>query len=144
MMSSEKKMAGVTSRAASANSLCRFAPGGDEYSWEELPDAIEALQDGDDIDYTGASGPIDMNIDGDATAGVFDLEERFPGPKSGYPNEPTINTATFSEVDGRTTLTLLVEAPRKEIRDAVVPSGMEDGLQDALDLLEEVAVSLDR
>ena len=66
------------------------------------------------------------------------------GPKTGYPNEPTINTATFSEVDGRTTLTLLVEAPRKEIRDAVVPSGMEDGLQDALDLLEEVAVSLDR
>jgi hypothetical protein len=35
-----------------------------------------------------------------------------------------------------------VEAPRKEIRDAIIESGMEAGLQDALDLLEQVAVSL--
>jgi uncharacterized protein YndB with AHSA1/START domain len=59
-----------------------------------------------------------------------------------YPTDPTVNTATFSEVDGRTTLTILVEAPSKEIRDAIIESGMEDGLQDALDLLEEVAVTL--
>jgi hypothetical protein len=45
-------------------------------------------------------------------------------------------------VDGRTTLTILVEAPSKEIRDAIIDSGMEAGMQDALDLLEEVAVSL--
>jgi uncharacterized protein YndB with AHSA1/START domain len=61
--------------------------------------------------------------------------------EGGYPVEPTLNTATFTEVDGRTTLTILVEAPSKEIRDAIVASGMEDGLQDALDLLEEVAIS---
>jgi len=54
----------------------------------------------------------------------------------------TLNTATFAEADGRTTLTILVEAPSKEIRDAIIESGMEDGLQDALDLLEEAAVSL--
>ena len=54
----------------------------------------------------------------------------------------TLNTATFAEADGRTTLTILVEAPSKEIRDAIVASGMEDGLQDALDLVEEVAASL--
>jgi uncharacterized protein YndB with AHSA1/START domain len=64
--------------------------------------------------------------------------------ESGYPNEATLNTASFTEVEGRTTLTILVEAPSKEIRDAIIESGMEDGLQDALDLLEEVAVSLDR
>ena len=51
------------------------APGGTEYTFEELPEAIEALQNGDDIDYQGASGPIDMNEDGDATAGVYDLYE---------------------------------------------------------------------
>jgi hypothetical protein len=45
-------------------------------------------------------------------------------------------------VDGRTTLTILVQAPSKEIRDAIIDSGMEAGMQDALDLLEEVAVSL--
>ena len=36
-------------------------PRGDQYTWEELPEAIEALQNGDDIDYQGASGPIDLD-----------------------------------------------------------------------------------
>ena len=48
-------------------------PGGDKFTWEQLPEAIEALQNGDDIDYEGASGPIDLNEDGDPTAGVYDL-----------------------------------------------------------------------
>src|ERR671915_2317828 len=50
----------------------------------------------------------------------------------------TLNTLTLTEENGRTTLTVLVQAPSKEIRDAIVESGMEDGLQDAMDLLEEV------
>jgi uncharacterized protein YndB with AHSA1/START domain len=54
----------------------------------------------------------------------------------------TLNTATFTEEDGRTTLTILVQAKSKESRDAIVESGMEAGMQDAMDLLEEVAVSL--
>jgi uncharacterized protein YndB with AHSA1/START domain len=54
----------------------------------------------------------------------------------------TVNTTTFVESDGRTTLTTLVQAPNKITRDAIIESGMEAGLQDALDLLEEVAVSL--
>ena len=45
---------------------------GDQYTWEELPEAIEALQNGDDIDYEGASGSIEMDEAGDATAGVYD------------------------------------------------------------------------
>jgi branched-chain amino acid transport system substrate-binding protein len=51
------------------------APGGTKYTFEQLPEAIDALQNGDDIDYQGASGPIDMNDSGDATAGVYDLYE---------------------------------------------------------------------
>jgi ABC-type branched-subunit amino acid transport system substrate-binding protein len=51
------------------------APPGDQYTWEQLPDAIAALQNGDDIDYQGASGPIDMDDNGDATAGVYDIYE---------------------------------------------------------------------
>ena len=49
---------------------------------------------------------------------------------------------TFTEVDGRTTLVNLVQAPSKEIRDAIIDSGMEAGMQDAMDLLDDVAVSL--
>lgn len=51
-------------------------------------------------------------------------------------------TYTFTEKDGCTTLTLLVDHPNKEIRDMVIDSGMEGGMQEALDHLEQVAVSL--
>ncbi len=51
------------------------APEGEQFTWEQLPEAIEALQNGDDIDYQGASGAIDMNDAGDATAGVYDIYE---------------------------------------------------------------------
>jgi uncharacterized protein YndB with AHSA1/START domain len=63
-------------------------------------------------------------------------------PQEDGPEQGTLNTATFTEVDGRTTLTILVQAPSKEIRDAIIDSGMEAGMQDAMDLLEQVAVSL--
>ena len=53
-----------------------------------------------------------------------------------------VNTVTFTETDGRTTLEILMQAPSKEIRDAILESGMEAGLQDALELLEDVASSL--
>jgi uncharacterized protein YndB with AHSA1/START domain len=70
--------------------------------------------------------------------------ETYEGLPEGVSEEDgtTVNTATFTEQDGRTTLTLLVQAPSKATRDAIIDSGMEAGLQDALDLLEGVAVSL--
>src|ERR671923_108296 len=37
------------------------APPGDPYTWEELPEAVKALENGDDIDYQGASGAIVMD-----------------------------------------------------------------------------------
>src|SRR5437016_13871167 len=54
----------------------------------------------------------------------------------------TVNTATFTEANGRTMVTLLVQATSKISRDAIIDSGMEAGLQDALDLLEQTAISL--
>jgi uncharacterized protein YndB with AHSA1/START domain len=55
---------------------------------------------------------------------------------------PTVNTATFTEADGRTTLTVLVECPSKELRDTIIDSGMESGMQESYDALERVAASL--
>jgi uncharacterized protein YndB with AHSA1/START domain len=60
----------------------------------------------------------------------------------GMPDAEALDTVTFTEMDGRTNLTILVQHTSKEHRDAHIESGMEDGLQDALDLLEQVAVSL--
>jgi branched-chain amino acid transport system substrate-binding protein len=50
-------------------------PPGEKISWQDLPDAIKALQDGDDIDYEGASGAVDLDDAGDSTAEVYDLYE---------------------------------------------------------------------
>jgi uncharacterized protein YndB with AHSA1/START domain len=54
----------------------------------------------------------------------------------------TVNTVTLTEQDGRTTMKVLVDCPSAEVRDAIIESGMEAGMQDAYDLLEEVAISL--
>jgi uncharacterized protein YndB with AHSA1/START domain len=59
-----------------------------------------------------------------------------------FPDAPALSTETFSEADGRTTLTMVVDHERREHRDAHVQSGMEDGLQDALELLDGVLASL--
>jgi uncharacterized protein YndB with AHSA1/START domain len=60
----------------------------------------------------------------------------------GYGDAESVNTLTLTEADGRTTATILVQHSEKAHRDAHIESGMEAGMQDALDLLEKVAVSL--
>jgi uncharacterized protein YndB with AHSA1/START domain len=60
----------------------------------------------------------------------------------GMPDAEAVNTMTLTEAGGRTTLEILVQHASKEHRDAHIESGMEAGMQDAMDLLEEVAVSL--
>src|SRR5512134_752897 len=60
----------------------------------------------------------------------------------GMPDGEALDTLTLTEVDGRTTLEILVQHQSKEHRDAHIASGMEDGMQDAMDLLEQVAVAL--
>ena len=60
----------------------------------------------------------------------------------GMPEGEAVDTVTFAEVDGRTTVTILVQHSCKEHRDAHIDSGMEGGLQEAMDLLEQVAISL--
>jgi uncharacterized protein YndB with AHSA1/START domain len=60
----------------------------------------------------------------------------------GMPDGEALTTTTFAEADGRTTLTMLVEHTSKEDRDAHINSGMEGGMHEAMDRLEQVAVSL--
>jgi uncharacterized protein YndB with AHSA1/START domain len=60
----------------------------------------------------------------------------------GAPEAQALTTNTFTEEGGRTTVTILVEHASQADRDAHIASGMEDGLQDALDLLELAALEL--
>jgi uncharacterized protein YndB with AHSA1/START domain len=66
--------------------------------------------------------------------------EGAPLPPEELEANATVNTITFAEAEGgRTAVTMLIQCPSPEVREAILASGMEDGLQDALDLLEEVA-----
>ena len=58
------------------------------------------------------------------------------------PESEVLNTVTFTEADGRTRLELLTDCGTKEVRDAIVNSGMEVGMQEQMDLLEQIAASL--
>jgi uncharacterized protein YndB with AHSA1/START domain len=60
----------------------------------------------------------------------------------GAPEAEALSAVTFTETARRTTLTILVQHTCREHRDAHINSGMEDGLLDALQLLEQVADSL--
>jgi len=60
----------------------------------------------------------------------------------GAPEGVGVVTTTLTESDGRTTLTQLCEYGSREVRDAVIDSGMESGMQESMDALEQVAVSL--
>ena len=53
-----------------------------------------------------------------------------------------VNTMTLVEADGRTTMELLIQCISKESRDMQIASGMEEGMQESYDDLEDVAKSL--
>jgi hypothetical protein len=49
-----------------------------------------------------------------------------------------LNVVTLDEADGVTTLSVLVQTPSQDVRDAVIQSGMESGLQVSYDRLEDL------
>jgi uncharacterized protein YndB with AHSA1/START domain len=55
---------------------------------------------------------------------------------------PALEVVTFAEADGRTTLELLIWCQSRELRDMILESGMETGMQEQMEVLEEVARSL--
>jgi uncharacterized protein YndB with AHSA1/START domain len=56
--------------------------------------------------------------------------------------EPALNYVTFTEDGGRTTLDLLMRVSSKEIRDMILETGMEIGVQEQMVALEALAISL--
>ncbi len=68
--------------------------------------------------------------------------ELYEGVPGATEDDATVNTMTLDDVDGRTLLTTVVECRTKEIRDMIIESGMEGGMQEAFDELEQVARSL--
>jgi uncharacterized protein YndB with AHSA1/START domain/DNA-binding transcriptional ArsR family regulator len=95
---------------------------------------VSVTPDGFEVGFHGEFREVVPNerlVSTEVYEGIPDAEEH-----------AALDTLTLTEVDGRTTLTVLVQHPTKEGRDAHINSGMEAGMQDAMDLLEEVAISL--
>jgi uncharacterized protein YndB with AHSA1/START domain len=59
-----------------------------------------------------------------------------------FPDATATNTTMLSEHEGLTRLRTLVQHKTPEARDMHINSGMEPGMQDAFDLLEQVAITL--
>ena len=59
-----------------------------------------------------------------------------------FPDDGALNTMTLTERDGRTTLTTLVQHSTPQARDMHINSGMEGGMNESFDKLEQVAKSL--
>jgi uncharacterized protein YndB with AHSA1/START domain len=76
------------------------------------------------------------------TTEVYEMPDDHPMAGTPEAEEGALNTITFTEVDGCTTLTTAVECHTKQVRDAIIDSGMEGGMQEAMDRLEQVAISL--
>ena len=68
--------------------------------------------------------------------------EVYEGAPPAPEGEDVLNVITFTEVEGRTLLELLVQAPSKEVRDMIVDSGMEGGLQEQMEILDELLQGL--
>ena len=66
---------------------------------------------------------------------VFEM----PGADASSDADAPLNIVTFTPAGSRTTLTLRVQTSNKELRDMIMGSGMEVGMQNAWDLLEETA-----
>jgi ABC-type branched-subunit amino acid transport system substrate-binding protein len=49
------------------------APPGQKYTFLELADAVRALQDGQEIDFDGVTGPIDFDENGDPTTATYEV-----------------------------------------------------------------------
>ena len=93
----------------------------------------------------GATGGFEVAFHGEFRELVPDerivTTEVYEGVPGGDEN-PAVNLVTFTEAGGRTTLEVLVQCPSKEVRDMIIDSGMEGGMQEAYDELEQVAISL--
>lgn len=105
--------------------VCRidFRPGG---SWRYILRSPEGAEMGMSGVYREISPP-----DGLVTTESFD---DFPGE--------SVNTVALAEHDGRTTMTVTVLYPSKEVRDAVLQSGMQAGASETYDRLAEHIQSL--
>lgn len=89
-----------------------------------------------------AHGGFEVAFHGEYTEIVPDERVVSTEVYEGAPAAEAVSTLTLTQTGGRTTMTLLVQHQNQAGRDAHINSGMEAGMQESMDKLEQVARSL--
>jgi len=66
--------------------------------------------------------------------------EVFEGAPPG--TAPALSIVTFEQTEGRTRLSMLMQVESREVRDMIIATGMEGGVQEGMDILEQIAREL--
>ena len=98
---------------------------------------VMAAEGGQEVAFHGRYREIVPN-DRIVTTEIFEM----PGAPPTADADAPLNIVSFREAKGRTTVELLVQCPTQELRDIILNSGMETGLNEQMELLEELAKSL--
>jgi len=89
----------------------------------------------------GAQGDVEVAFHGEFHEVVENERlvntEVYEGAPPG--SAPALSTVTFEESEGRTTLSMLMRVESREVRDMIIESGMEGGVQEGMDILEQIA-----
>jgi uncharacterized protein YndB with AHSA1/START domain len=92
---------------------------------------VQEADDGTEVAFSGVYTEIDPPGRLVYTEGF----EAMPGPE-------LVVTLTFDEHDGKTTLVSHSQCPSKEVRDGILESGMEYGVNETYERLDEVLAAL--
>jgi uncharacterized protein YndB with AHSA1/START domain len=108
-----------------------------------LPTCEVDLKVGGKYRYVG-QGPDGTKLGWGGTFKEIEHEHRIVHTESfdDYPGEALI-TAVWTESGGKTTMTLTMLLASKEVRDAIIATGMEHGAAESYDRLEEMLVEQD-
>jgi uncharacterized protein (TIGR03086 family) len=93
---------------------------------------VSRMEDGTELAWSGVYREIDAP-DSLTSTEVFEA----------FPDAESLNTMTLTEADGVTTLQTLVRHQSQEFRDGHVNSGMEGGMQDTFNRLDDLLVAFD-
>ena len=101
---------------------------GGRYRWRWRSDT-----DGSEFGFTGTFREVQP------PSKLVHTEAFDPGSVGGeYPGSEALVTVTFTEHDGVTTMTSLIDFGSKEARDAAIATGMTDGMEQSYELLDEL------
>jgi uncharacterized protein YndB with AHSA1/START domain len=101
---------------------------GGRYRWR-----WRSEEDGSEFGFAGSFRDLQPS------SKIVHTESYDPGTLAeGYPPGEAIVTVTFSEDNGITTVTTLIDFGSKDVRDAAVATGMTDGMEQSYQLLSRL------